>query len=111
MIDLGPTVEALAGPIQILRKSGGSYNAQGKWVGEQRAPEDATAVVQPATGSKLLDLPEGERFEAQFFMWTRSALTLDDMVVHDGSKYRILHAWPRPEGGFTRAVLGSTYEQ
>ena len=111
MIDLGPTIEALAGPIQILRKSGGSYDSQGKWVGELSTPEAATAVVQPATGSKLLDLPEGERFEAQFFLWTRSPVTLDDMVVYDGKKHRILFVWPRPDGGFSRAVLGSTDEQ
>jgi len=111
MIDLADAIEAEAVPIQILRKSGGSYDSKGLWVGEQRTPENATAVVQPATGSKLLDLPEGERFEAQFFLWTRSALTLDDVVIHDGKEHRILFVWPRPEGGFTRAVLGSTDEQ
>ena len=108
MIDVAEAIDGEAGPVQILRKSGGTYSGKGKWVGEVATPEPAMAVVQPATGAKLLDLPEGERSEAQFFIWSRSDLTLDDVVVYGGKNYRILFAWPRPEGGFTRAVLGSS---
>lgn len=107
MIDLGAIVipaEAVA--ITIRQKTDGSYNATGDWVPGVPVDVPATAEVHPATGKKLLDLPEGIREEAEFFLWTQSALALDDVVVYGGANYRVTSVWYRPEGGFTKAVLG-----
>lgn len=106
ILDLGPIIDAEAVPVQFSRKSGGSYNGDGEWTGEAVTTTPGLATVQPAMGRKLLDLPEGERNEARYFLWTREALSLDDIVVYGADQLRVIFVWPRPEGGFTRAALG-----
>lgn len=107
MIDLGEVIDAEANAdLTLRRKSGGSYNDAGRWVNEILTDVPARAVVQPATGQKLMDLPEGDRNEARFFLWMREALALDDIVVYAGQSYRTVFVWPRPEGGYTRAAIG-----
>ena len=106
MIDLGDIIDAEAISVSLERKTGGSYNDDGEWQGEVIAPETIRAVLQPATGRQLQDLPEGERTDARFFLWTRSALVSDDVIVYGGERYRIVFDWPRPEGGFTKAAIG-----
>lgn len=107
MIDLGTlAVSAEAVAITIKRKTAGAHNAAGKWVPGAPTEEAATAEVHPATGRKLLDLPEGVREEAEYLLWTQSALALGDVVVYGGADYRVVLTWPRPEGGFTKAALG-----
>ena len=72
------------------------------------APSTITirAVIQPATGNQLRDLPEGIRTEAQWLLWSRSAVALDNVVTHKGVEYRVMYLWPRDEGAFYRAALG-----
>lgn len=107
MIDLGAlVVSAEAVAITIKRKTAGAYDAAGKWIPGAPVEEAATAEVHPATGRKLLDLPEGVREEAEYFLWSQSALALGDVVSYGGSDYRVILTQPRPEGGFTKAVLG-----
>lgn len=106
LVDLWEVIEPEAVTVQIERKTGGGYNDDGEWTGEVITPTDIQAVVQPATGAKLNDLPEGERASAEYFLWSNEALVLDDVIIYGGSRYRITSVWPRPEGGFYRAVLG-----
>lgn len=84
----------------------GFYDAGGNWVSEGFTTQMIDAVVQPAGGTALRDLPEGERKEAQYFLWAQSAVALDDIVIYGGNEYRIVFIWPRPEGGYTRAAMG-----
>lgn len=94
--------------VTLLSKSGGRYNQDGEWVDEATTETAITAAIQPATGNKLLDLPEGERSEAEFFLWTKTPLVVDDLIVYNGDRHRIIFVWVRPDGGFTRAVVGRT---
>lgn len=84
----------------------GFYDAGGNWNKESYATSEIDAVVQPAGGTALRDLPEGERKEAQYFLWTQSAVALDDIVIYGGNEYRIIFIWPRPDGGYIRAAMG-----
>lgn len=106
IVDLGPVIDAEGVFVSLKQKSGGSYNADGDWASEIVTSSTIVAVIQPAMGTKLLDLPEGEREQAKYFLWTRSSLALDDVVNYGGSDYRVSFVWPRPEGGFIRAALG-----
>lgn len=110
MIDLGFVIEdETNAEIEIWRKSGGSYNDAGRWVGENTTKQPGVKVViQPATGQKLMDLPEGNRDEARFFLWTLEALATDDVVVYRGRQYRVVFVWERNEGAYTRAAIGLT---
>lgn len=112
MIDLGEyAVDPEAVSVMFRRKSGGAYNDDGDWVGEVLTDTVGLATVQPAMGRKLEDLPEGERNEAKYFLWTREALALDDVVIYGGEQLRVIFVWPRPDGGFTRAALGRLRQQ
>lgn len=109
MIDLGETavLEEANAVVTFERKSGGSYNDAGEWVGEVTASELVQVVVQPVTGQKLLDLPEGERADARYFLWTTEALAIDDVVHYAGARYRVTYVWDRrSDGGYLRAALG-----
>lgn len=106
ILDLGPIIDQEAVSVTLRSKSGGAWNDDGEWAGETTADTAILAVVQPATGQKLQDLPEGERNDAEFFLWTRSDLALDDLILYAGKTHRVIHRWPRPEGGFTRAAIG-----
>lgn len=108
-IDLGDLViDPEAQQVIWRTKSGaGAYDDGGNWQDAPFAPDQLiNAVVQPAAGTALRDLPEGERKEAQYFLWTQSAVALDDIVIYGGNEYRIVFIWPRPEGGYTRAAMG-----
>lgn len=107
MFDLGFVVDAEAVPV-TLRTQGGDYDAGGKWVPTTAVDTTILATVQPTGGKQLLDLPEGLRSEAKYALWTRSALALDDVVIYGGANYRVIFAWPRPEGGFYKVALGLT---
>lgn len=107
MFDLGWAIDAEAVPIAIEQQTG-EYDADGKWTPSEWRLTSAMGTIQPASGRQLMDLPEGVRTEARFFLWTRSALAEGDIVGYGGSRYRVVYTWPRPEGGFTRAALGLT---
>lgn len=109
IIDLGTTAvdpEANA-TVDVLRKSGGAYNQDGEWEGEVQTVDSFLCVLQPPTGRMLKDLPEGERHEAKFFLWTQSDLATDDIVFYGGSQYRVMVIWDRrSDGGYLKAALG-----
>jgi len=92
--------------VTLLTDMGGSYNADGEWIENNPASSIIDAVIQPSKGVQLMDLPEGLREQAQYFLWSRAPVEVDDRILTNGKTYRVLFAWPRPEGGFTRAALG-----
>jgi hypothetical protein len=106
MMDLAFVIEEEGIQIPLHRKIGGQYNADGLWVNETTQDTTIVAVVQPAKGAQLLDLPEGERADARYFLWTPATLALDDVVNYGDANYRVSFVWPRPDGGFTRAAVG-----
>lgn len=106
MIDLGFIVDAEAVTVSYISNMGGAYNEDGKWIENPALVTDIVATVQPTSGRILRDLPEGIRDQADFTLWTRSVLALGDAIGYDGRTFRVIHLWPRYEGGFTRAVLG-----
>ena len=94
-------------PISLRRKSGGGYDVNGEWTGEVETVSTIQATIQPVTNANaLLSLPEGEREDVRYFLWTTEALALDDVVTYGGDDYRISRLWVRPEGGFTKAAVG-----
>ena len=106
MIDVAIAIDGEARNVTLTTRAAGAYNDDGDFV--QGAPTSATirAAIFPASGNQLRDMPEGIRTEAGWVCWSRSALAVDDQIAADGITYRILYAWPRPEGGFHRAALG-----
>jgi len=109
MIDLGELViDQEANALITVRAKSGAYDTAGKWIaGPAVDTPDLKAVVQPAGGRKLNDLPEGVRASAQFFLWTRFDLALDNVVLYAGEQWRVVFAWPRRvEAGYTRVAIG-----
>lgn len=85
----------------------GSY-VKGKWVSTPGIVANILATVQPASGRQLMDLPEGIRTEARYFLWSEATLVVDDIVIFEGQRYKVLYTWPRRADSFTRAALGLT---
>lgn len=109
MIDLGVlAVEAEANAVITARTKTGSYDTAGKWIeGQPVETSGIKAVVQPASGRKLNDLPEGVRTSAQHFLWTIFPLAEGNIVLYAGEEYRVVFVWDRSvEAGYTRAAIG-----
>lgn len=106
MIDVAIAIDGEAVNVTRTRSAGGGYNDDGEWV--PSLPDAATirAAIQPASGNQLMDVPEGMRTEARWLLWSRSDVRVDDMITSSGVSYRVMHLWPRAEGGFYRAAIG-----
>ena len=101
-------IDRRAWPVTRKRAgSGGAYNNNGEWVPAADVTTSIKAVVQPLTGNKLMDVPEGVRVEEMWVIWSRSEVAMEDRIVTNGETYRVMHAWPRTsDGDFYRAALG-----
>ncbi|MBG6211681.1 hypothetical protein IWQ49_006372 [Labrenzia sp. EL_126] len=103
----GFAIDRRAWLVSRSRSAAGSYNSDGDWVPAAPVSEDIRAVIQPARGNQLMDLPEGIRTEADWIMWSRSDLLVDDQIASKGITYRVLFTWERDQDGeFYRAALG-----
>ncbi|CAN7389519.1 hypothetical protein [Neorhizobium sp. LjRoot104] len=106
MIDVAVAIDGEAVNVTRTRAAAGAYNDDGEWV--PGSPDAATirAAIQPASGNQLMDVPEGMRTEARWLLWSRSEVKVDDMITSGGVSYRVMHLWPRADGGFYRAAIG-----
>lgn len=91
--------------VTLSTSSPGVY-VDGIYQGNNTSDSSIMAAIQPATGNQLMDVPEGLRTEARWLCWSRSIMKVDDIITHDGIKYRVVFDWPRNEGGFYRAAIG-----
>lgn len=99
-------IDWLAVSVSLTRESGGVYDDNGKWTPNAATQTSIRAVIQPARGSELMDVPEGIRSEARWLLWSRSEIKVDDKITSRGVSYRVMHLWPRDDGGFYRAAIG-----
>jgi hypothetical protein len=106
MIDVAIAIDGEAKNVTLTTRAAGSYDADGNWVAGTATATTIRAAIFPASGNALKDMPEGIRTEAGWLLWTRSAVAVDDLITDGSIIYRVLFAWPRPEGGFYRAALG-----
>lgn len=110
MIDLAKAIDAESVTVTLSREAEGSYSTApetyGEWAPGEKTETSIRAAIQPASGQKLNDLPEGIRNEARWLAWSRSAMALGDVISHGGAKYRVMYVWPRIDGGFWRVALG-----
>lgn len=106
MIDVAIAIDGEARNVSRVSRASGSYNADGEFVDGAATTTSIRAAIFPASGNALKDMPEGIRTEAGWLAWSRSSLAVDDQIVDGGVTYRVMHAWPRPEGGFYRVALG-----
>lgn len=103
----GNAIDRRAWNVTRTREVAGAYNANGDWVPGTATPTTIKAVVQPASGNQLMDVPEGIRTEAGWICWSRSDMKTDDDIANNGVSYRVLFVWPRDQDGdFYRAALG-----
>lgn len=102
----GLAIDRRAIPMTLEIKGVATYDTKGKAVKPAPTTTSIKAVIQPARGVQLMDMPEGLRAEAGWIMWSRSELSLDNVIIHKGARYRVLFVWPRDEGVFYRAALG-----
>lgn len=100
------SIDRRAIPMTRARQAADTYDTGGNLIPGASTTVSIKAVIQPAMGNKLMDVPEGIRTEAGWFVWSRSELAVDDRITNKGVTYRVLFAWPRDEGGFYRAALG-----
>ena len=99
-------IDRRAIPMTRVRQAADTYDTGGNLIPGASTTTPIKAVIQPATGNKLMDVPEGVRTEAGWFVWSRSEMAVDDRITNKGVTYRVLFAWPRDEGEFYRAALG-----
>lgn len=106
MIDVAIAIDGEAVNVSLTREAAGDHDGDGNWVPGSATTSTIRAAIQPASGRQLEDLPDGIRNEARWLVWSRSEIRLDDEIGHAGSRYRVMHVWPRLEGGFWRAAAG-----
>ena len=106
MIDVAIAIDGEAVNVTLTREAAGHYDDDGNWVPGEPTNSTISAAIQPASGRQLEDLPDGIRNEARWLVWSRSELRLDDKITHAGSSDRVMHVWPRADGGFWRAAAG-----
>lgn len=100
-------IDGEAFPMTLRARTSGTYDEGGKWIPGSPVDLPIMAAIQPTTGANLEDLPEGLRTEARMFLWTRSVVKMDDIVIDGSSSYRVIFIWDRQrDGGFTKAALG-----
>lgn len=100
-------IDRRAWSVTRTREVAGAYDADGNWVAGSATPVTIKAVVQPASGNQLMDVPEGIRTEAGWIAWSRSDIVTNDKITNNGVTYRVLFVWPRDQDGeFYRAALG-----
>ena len=99
-------IDRLAVPLSLTRTLAGGYNDDGVWVDTNIDTTSIRGAIQPANGNQLMDVPEGMRTEARWLLWSRSEVKVDDTITSGGVSYRVMHLWPRAEGGFYRAAIG-----
>lgn len=92
--------------VQLVTRSGDSYDKKGNGVKGKKKTVDIQAEVQPVTGKMLLDLPEGVRESADYMIWTGSVLETDDVIIYEGQNHRVLKQWRRKPDNFTKAAIG-----
>jgi len=106
MIDVALAIDGEAVNVSLTRNAAGHYDDDGNWVPGSATTSTIRAAIQPASGRQLEDLPDGIRNEARWLVWSRTEIRLDDEITHGASSYRVMHVWPRADGGFHRAALG-----
>lgn len=106
MIDVAIAIDGEARSVSLTTRAVGSYNDDGDFVPGTATTTTIRAAIFPASGNQLKDMPEGIRTEAGWLCWSRSTIAVDDHIADGSIAYRVLFAWPRPEGGFHRAALG-----
>lgn len=107
MIDVAIAIDGEAVNVSLTREGAGGYwNDDGDRVPGGPSTSTIRAAIQPASGRQLEDLPDGIRNEARWLVWSRAEIRLDDVITHAGSGYRVMHIWPRLDGGFWRAAAG-----
>lgn len=84
----------------FLRRSTGVYDALGKWV-EDSSPVDVLlqGSLQPTTGKDLQQLPEGRRTNANYKLYTSTALSTveeqnPDTIIIDDDEYEVVTIMP-----------------
>lgn len=102
----GLAIDRRAIAVTRNRRAPGAYDADGRFIEASMTAISIRAVIQPTSGDQLKDMPEGVRTEANWLLWSRADILVDDEITHAGIRYRVLHVWPRAEGGFYRAALG-----
>ena len=110
MIDVALAIDGEAVPVTLKTRTAGSYSDTGDWVSGVQTSSSIMATIQPGSvrdsGTMLKDAKEGVRAEAEWIVWSRSAIAIDDVITHASVTYRVIFVWPRAEGGFYRAALG-----
>jgi hypothetical protein len=90
-----------------LVRPGGAYNAAGRWVPASVDPVPIKIVKpQPARGSELQNLPEGERVYTHLKTWTETVLNVGDLLTYKGVEYRVVLVPDyQDDGEFCKALM------
>jgi hypothetical protein len=107
MTDVAIAIDGEARNVTLTTRASGTYNEDGDFIAGAAVSRTIRAAIFPASGNKLMDVPEGIRTEAGWLIWSREAIKVDDEITDGLVTYRVLFDWDRsPEGGFYRAALG-----
>ena len=91
----------------VLKTRGpNTYNSTGDIAVSYLPDVTIKAMVVPATGKTLQEVPEGMRDEAQLVLWTRVDLTTDDEIEYLNDRYRLLTVEKWTQGAYNKAILG-----
>ena len=91
----GIEFEVFRVPLNIYRKSGGSY-INGIWFEGTDTVIPITASIQPTTGEEMLSLPEGRRNRKTYALFTSTKIDLivnlqnPDQIEIYGERYEII---------------------
>lgn len=100
----------------VLKRKGVGSFVGGRWTdGQDEPPLPIAATVHAMKSKDILDLPEGLRHTDMRVLHTRVELrahtddAVGDVIEYKGRDYKVLQIKERPEGAFTRAVIGHNH--
>lgn len=105
-MDVAEAIDGEAVAVKYRTVAPSFDQSTGKTAKLPTVPVEIRAVIQPASGRQLMDVPEGVRTEARYLAWSRAALVEDGQILYFGEWFRIVYSWPRPQDGFYRAAIG-----
>lgn len=104
MMDVAEAIDEEGTTVTFRTFAPDTYN-HGKLVPGAATPGSLWAMIQPASGRTMSDVPEGLRVEVAYVGWSRTAVAVDNEIDYGGETYRVGWVKPWPMGNYTKFAM------
>nr|QIG67145.1 hypothetical protein EVB34_040 [Rhizobium phage RHph_TM26] len=104
MIDVAEAIDEEAVQVAWRTFAADTYS-HGNLVPGAATPSTLWAMIQPASGRTMSDVPEGLRVEVALVGWSRTSVAVDNEIDYGGETYRVGWVKPWPMGNYTKFAM------